>query len=69
VQEAGVGAAVLTPTERRVCELAATGASNLAIAQELRLTSKAVESHLASAYRKLDVDDRGGLAAALQSIR
>jgi DNA-binding CsgD family transcriptional regulator len=55
----------LTPSERRVARLAATGRSNRAIANELFVTVKAVEWHLGNAYRKLDIRGRGGLAAAL----
>jgi DNA-binding CsgD family transcriptional regulator len=59
----GVGA--LTPSERRVTELAASGASNREIAQTLFVTVKTVEVHLTSAYRKLDISSRASLPAAL----
>jgi len=59
------GAAALTPTERRVVELAARDLSNRQIAQQLFVTVKSVEYHLGNAYRKLDVRSRTGLAAAL----
>jgi len=55
----------LTPSERRVAELAAAGHTNRDIANELFVTIKAVEWHLGNAYRKLDVRGRGQLAAAL----
>jgi DNA-binding CsgD family transcriptional regulator len=55
----------LTPTERRVVALAANDISNREIAQQLFVTVKTIEYHLANAYRKLDVRSRTGLAAAL----
>lgn len=64
-REALSGADALTPSERRIADLAADGASNMAIAQSLFLTVKTVEAHLSSAYRKLAIDGRAGLAAAL----
>ncbi|MBX5443266.1 MAG: helix-turn-helix transcriptional regulator, partial [Solirubrobacteraceae bacterium] len=59
------GADALTPSERRVAELAAAGRSNPEIAQALFVTRRTVETHLTSAYRKLDVASRDELAAAL----
>jgi len=59
------GAANLTASERRVARLAAGGASNRDIAQELFVTVKTVEMHLGRVYRKLDITSRAQLAAAL----
>jgi DNA-binding CsgD family transcriptional regulator len=59
------GAESLTPSERRVAELAADGLSNRDVAQTLYVTTKTVEVHLSSAYRKLGISSRGELAAAL----
>ncbi len=59
------GPASLTPSERRIAELAATGQSNREIAQALFVTPKTVEYHLRNAYRKLDIQTRGELAQAL----
>jgi DNA-binding CsgD family transcriptional regulator len=59
------GAASLTPGERRVCHLAASGRTNREIAQDLFVTTSTVETHLRHAYRKLDVRSRGELAAVL----
>jgi DNA-binding CsgD family transcriptional regulator len=59
------GAAALTPSERRVAELAAEGRSNKDVAQELFVTPKTVEVHLSSAYRKLGITSRRDLGRAL----
>jgi DNA-binding CsgD family transcriptional regulator len=59
----GVGS--LTPSERRVADLAAEGFSNRDIAQMLYVTPKTVEVHLSSAYRKLGVSSRRELPVAL----
>jgi DNA-binding CsgD family transcriptional regulator len=66
-QAAIEGAASLTPRQRQVCELAAAGKGNRAIAQELFLSIKTVEAHLAAGYRKLGVSARADLAAELAS--
>lgn len=55
----------LTPGERRVVELAATGETNRRIAQKLFVTVKAVEWHLSNAYRKLGIASRRELPTAL----
>jgi DNA-binding CsgD family transcriptional regulator len=55
----------LTPSERRIADLAAQGHTNREIAQSLFLTVKTVENHLTSAYRKLDIHTRTELPAAL----
>jgi DNA-binding CsgD family transcriptional regulator len=62
-----VGVESLTPSERRIAELAAEGLTNRQIAQTLFLSVKTVESHLRGAYHKLDVSSRRELAAALRS--
>ena len=59
------GADALTPSERRVAELAVDGLSNRDIAQSLFLSEKTVEAHLGRAYRKLGIGSRGRLGAAL----
>ena len=55
----------LTPSERRVAQMAATGLGNREIAQALFVTEKTVEWHLRQAYRKLDVHSRHDLHHAL----
>ena len=64
-QAALEGTAALTPRQRQICELAADGKGNRAIAQELFLSVKTVETHLAAGYRKLGVNTRAALAAEL----
>jgi DNA-binding CsgD family transcriptional regulator len=64
---AATGPQALTPTERRVARIAATGTPNREIAQTLFVTEKTVETHLASVYRKLGIRARGQLAGALSA--
>ncbi len=61
------GLASLTPRQRQVCELAASGTTNRAIAQQLFLSVKTVETHLAAAYEKLGVETREALVGALHT--
>ena len=56
------GLDALTVAERRVAESAASGLSNREIAEVLFISRKTVETHLSSAYRKLGVAGRPGLA-------
>ena len=55
---APIGVESLTPSERRVAELAASGMTNRQIAQSLFVTVKTVEAHLSAAYDKLDIGSR-----------
>jgi class 3 adenylate cyclase/DNA-binding CsgD family transcriptional regulator/tetratricopeptide (TPR) repeat protein len=55
----------LSAEERRIAEVAATGAADTEIAQQLFLTVRAVEAHRVSAYGKLRVRTRRELAGAL----
>ena len=47
--------AELTPREREVLNLIAQGRSNAAVARQLVLTEKTVESHIASIFSKLEL--------------
>jgi DNA-binding CsgD family transcriptional regulator len=62
---AHAGADALTPTERRVADLATEGMTNAQIAQALFVTPKTIETHLAHVYQKLGIDSRRNLPAAL----
>jgi len=57
----------LTESERSVATLAAAGHSNREIADRLVISIRTVESHLAAAYRKLDIRSRSQLAMAMRS--
>lgn len=59
----------LSGRERRVAELAAAGATNREIAEQLFVTVRTVESHLSNVYRKLGVELRTDLLAALETSR
>jgi DNA-binding CsgD family transcriptional regulator len=59
------GVAALTPSELRVVKIAAAGRTNKQVAQELYLTVKTVETHMAHAFQKLQISSRSELAAAL----
>jgi class 3 adenylate cyclase/DNA-binding CsgD family transcriptional regulator len=58
----------LTPSERRVAEMAAEGMSNKEIAQTLFVTTKTVEVHLSNVYRKLEIASRAQLAGVLEPV-
>lgn len=60
-----VGVASLTPSELRMARLAARGLSNPHIAQQLFVTTKTVEWHLAHAYQKLGIRSRRQLVDLL----
>ncbi|HSC50106.1 MAG TPA: AAA family ATPase [Gaiellaceae bacterium] len=55
----------LTASERRVAELAGQKLTNREIAQQLFVTDRTVEGHLTSVFRKLRLDSRTELPAAL----
>lgn len=57
------GAESLTPTEKRIVQLAAAGLSNRAIADSLVITAKTVEWHLSRIYSKLGITGRSQLDA------
>jgi DNA-binding CsgD family transcriptional regulator len=55
----------LTASERRIAELAGEGLTNREIAQTLFITARTVEGHLTSVFRKLRLESRDALPAAL----
>jgi DNA-binding CsgD family transcriptional regulator len=57
----------LTPSERRIAELAASGTTNREIADELFVTKNTVEWHLRNVFKKLEVASRAELAELLAS--
>ena len=59
----------LTPSETRVAHLVAEGLQNKQIAAALGVRPRTVETHLTNAYRKLGVNSRRLLAAAVQDGR
>jgi DNA-binding CsgD family transcriptional regulator len=61
------GLEALTPSERRVAELATGGMTNPEIAQAVFVTLNTVEGHLRHVYQKLSVSSRTQLPAALRS--
>jgi len=56
----------LTPTERKIAELVATGMSNHEVARVAYVSVSTVESNLSRAYSKLGVHSRTELAARLR---
>jgi DNA-binding CsgD family transcriptional regulator len=58
--------ALLTPREQEIAVLVATGRRSRAIADELFVSHRTVETHLARIYRKLNVSSRTALAHLLQ---
>ena len=48
----------LTPRERQVLALLATGLRNRAVAQRLGISQKTVANHLSAIFLKLGVEDR-----------
>jgi DNA-binding CsgD family transcriptional regulator/predicted negative regulator of RcsB-dependent stress response len=58
----------LTPTERKVGELAAAGLRNSEIAARLFVADKTVEANLSRIYRKLGVRSRTELAGRLRAV-
>jgi DNA-binding CsgD family transcriptional regulator len=56
----------LTPSERRIAQLASDGMTNRQIAHSLFVTIKTVETHLSHVYLKLDIAGRTALPQALE---
>jgi DNA-binding NarL/FixJ family response regulator len=55
----------LTPQEEQIAHLARDGLTNADIGNELFLSPRTVEYHLHKVFRKLGIDARSGLQAAL----
>jgi DNA-binding CsgD family transcriptional regulator len=58
----------LTPSERRVAELAASGMTNRDVAAALFISPKTVEANLARIYRKLGINSRAELGRIVGDI-
>jgi DNA-binding CsgD family transcriptional regulator len=63
-----VGSDALTPAERRVAELAASGKNNGGIAKLLFISEKTVEGHLSRCYQKLGIRSRAELQEILDPV-
>jgi DNA-binding CsgD family transcriptional regulator len=60
---------VLTPSERRVAELAASGQTNREVSRALFISPKTVEVNLANVYRKLGIHSRAELGSRMGEPR
>jgi DNA-binding NarL/FixJ family response regulator len=58
----------LTPSERRVAELAASGMKNRDVATTLFISPKTVEANLARIYRKLGIKSRAELGRHMGKV-
>ncbi len=58
----------LTPREREVLDLLATGATNKSIAETLFITQKTASVHVSNVLAKLDVTNRGEAAALARQL-
>ena len=65
----GSGVEPLTPREREVALLAAGGRTSAEIGEHLHLSIRTVDTHLARVYRKLGINGRAEVAAALEAPR
>jgi DNA-binding CsgD family transcriptional regulator len=61
-------ASLLTPSERRVAELAASGMTNREVAAELFISIKTVEVNLTRIYRKFDIRSRAELGRRIDQL-
>ena len=60
--------APLSPQERRIAELAATGATTKQIASQLSVSPRTVDAHLRNLFPKLGVTSRAALSEALRQL-
>jgi DNA-binding NarL/FixJ family response regulator len=58
----------LTPREREVLAEMAAGKNNLAIAQALTLTTRAVERHINAIFAKLPLDDQAEVDRRVKAV-
>jgi DNA-binding CsgD family transcriptional regulator len=65
VVRVGSAVALLTNREREIAALAATGKRTKDIAEQLYVSTRTVETHLGSIYRKLDIRSRAALLHTL----
>jgi DNA-binding NarL/FixJ family response regulator len=58
----------LTPREREILELLAQAQTNGAIAAQLGITRRAVERHVNSIFRKLEIRDDGTINRRVRAV-
>ena len=58
--------APLSPQERRIAELAATGATTKQIAVQLTVSPRTVDAHLRNLFAKLGITSRAALSESLR---
>jgi DNA-binding CsgD family transcriptional regulator len=58
--------APLSPQERRIAELAATGATTKQIAIQLTISPRTVDAHMRNVFAKLGITSRAALSEALR---
>lgn len=63
------GPSPLTAGEMRVTDLVLRGMSNLQVANELSISKRTVDTHLARIYRKLGIHTRAELAEVVRRLR
>ncbi len=64
----GSSVALLTTRELQIARLAAARVRSREIADQLSLSARTVDNHLASVFRKLEISGRGALAEALAEL-
>jgi DNA-binding CsgD family transcriptional regulator len=57
----------LTPTQRRIAELVASGHTNREVSEAMFITVKTVEANLSKIYRKVGVGSRRELTREIRS--